>query len=115
MHLNFRPSKIWAGASNNTTPLGLSSRLAAAPQGRLPITLSEPVQERSALSDLLAGGTTKRTAPTHRLDTSPVASIHVFPVFGPFAAELCYRLPPGHNFPLVCERKERGLQDLGRN
>ena len=33
-----------------------------------PNSLSEPAKERSASSDLLAGGTTKRTATTRRLD-----------------------------------------------
>jgi hypothetical protein len=56
--------------NNNTTPLGLSSRLAAAPQGRLPHSTLRTGAGEVGAADLLAGETTKRTAPTRRLDIS---------------------------------------------
>jgi hypothetical protein len=100
---------------NNTTPLGLSSRLAAAPQGRLPhYTLRTGAGEVGAVRFASRRNDQKdRIHPPLGYHPSPRSTC--FRPLRHSLQELCYRLPPGTNFLIVCERKERGLQDLGRN
>ncbi len=51
------------------------------------------------LSDLLAGGTTKRTAPTRRLDIAKSPRSTCFRLLRHSLQNCSYGLPPGHQLP----------------
>jgi hypothetical protein len=64
----------------------------------------------SGAANLLAGGTTKRTAPTRCLDVS-ITSIHMFPTSGPFTAELL--LAPSHRASIAHGVPQEGASIAG--